>query len=134
MSEAKQRYSKQRETIYNVLINDQSHPSVDAIYMKVRQIIPDISLGTVYRNLNLLADQGKIARLNFDDGVVHFDGLMKPHYHLVCQECGSVEDVFVDEETMNEFIQRIQKDNISQISKVDILFHGTCGQCLKKKS
>lgn len=57
MSQMKLRYSKQRETIYQVLMEDGSHPNVDTIYTNVKKIIPDISLGTVYRNLNLLADQ-----------------------------------------------------------------------------
>ena len=54
MSDTKLRYSKQRETIYEVLREDPSHPNVDTIYMNVRQIIPDISLGTVYRNKSFI--------------------------------------------------------------------------------
>ena len=68
MAEPKLRYSKQRETIYDVLKNDETHPNVDTIYMNVRKVIPDISLGTVYRNLNLLADQKRILRLDVGDG------------------------------------------------------------------
>ena len=67
MSETKMRYSKQREIIYEVLKNDMSHPNVDSIYINVKKIIPDISLGTVYRNLNLLANQKKILRLDIGD-------------------------------------------------------------------
>lgn len=57
MAKIKTRYSKQRETIYHFLQNDYSHPTVETVYFHIKKTIPDISLGTVYRNLNLLADQ-----------------------------------------------------------------------------
>ena len=134
MPEAKTRYSKQRETIYEVLKKDESHPNVDSIYMNVRNIIPDISLGTVYRNLNLLADQGRINRLDIGDGVVHFDALTTPHFHFVCDECGTVEDMFLSEDDVDQFINELNAKNGHQINSLDIIFHGTCQGCLRKKS
>ena len=109
MSDTKLRYSKQRETIYEVLREDPSHPNVDTIYMNVRQIIPDISLGTVYRNLNLLADQKRILRLDVGDGAVHFDARLEPHYHMVCDECGSIQDLFLDETLISPLSIRFNK-------------------------
>lgn len=134
MNEAKLRYSKQRETIYEVLKEDLSHPTVDTIYMNVRKLIPDISLGTVYRNLNLLADQKRINRLNVGDGVVHFDAYIEPHYHLVCDQCGSIKDLMLDDALLSPLIDKVQEISKEQIYSADILFHGTCHQCLKKKS
>ncbi len=134
MSETKMRYSKQREIIYEVLKNDMSHPSVDSIYMNVKKIIPDISLGTVYRNLNLLANQKKILRLDIGDGVVHFDARITPHYHLICDECGEIKDLFLDESLISVFIDKVQKESDEHIHNIDIVFHGTCQNCLKKKS
>lgn len=134
MSETKMRYSKQREIIYEVLKNDMSHPNVDSIYMNVKKIIPDISLGTVYRNLNLLANQKKILRLDIGDGVVHFDARITPHYHLICNECGEIKDLFLDESLISVFVDKVQKESDEHIHNIDIAFHGTCQNCLKKKS
>lgn len=133
MAETKLRYSKQRETIYTVLKEDSTHPNVDRIYMNVRKIIPDISLGTVYRNLNLLADQKRILRLDVGDGVVHFDARIEPHYHLVCDECGSIQDLFLDESLISPLIDKVQDICDDQIHSAEILFHGTCRHCSKKK-
>lgn len=134
MSDTKLRYSKQRETIYEVLREDCSHPNVDSIYVNVRKIIPDISLGTVYRNLNLLADQKRILRLDVGDGTTHFDARIDPHYHMVCDECGSIQDLFLDESLITPLIDKVQDICDDQIHSAEILFHGTCRHCLKKKS
>lgn len=134
MAEIRQRYSRQRETILNVLKNDCTHPNVDSIFMKVREIIPDISLGTVYRNLNQLADNHDIIKLDFGDGVVHFDATTKPHYHMVCDHCGEVEDVFIDEAIIKTLNKNVRKDSDVHITQTDILFHGVCRKCLKKQS
>lgn len=101
--------------------------------MNVRQIIPDISLGTVYRNLNLLADQKRILRLDVGDGAVHFDARLEPHYHMVCDECGSIQDLFLDETLISPLIDKVQQVCDDQITSAEILFHGTCRHCLKKK-
>lgn len=130
----KLRYSKQRETVFEVLKNDCTHPNVDTIYMQVKQIIPDISLGTVYRNLNLLTAQKRILRLDIGDGTVHFDALTKPHYHLICDKCGEIIDLFLDEEFFVPLITKVQEKCDVQINNMDILFHGQCHKCLGKNS
>lgn len=134
MAEGKLRYSKQRETIYEILQKDNTHPNVDTIYMNVKKVIPDISLATVYRNLNLLAEQNKILRLNVGDGAVHFDARMTPHYHMVCDQCGAVSDIFLDDETIAPLIDKVQSICEEHIYSAEILFHGTCKNCLKKES
>lgn len=126
------RYSKQRETIYQVLKNDNTHPNVDTIYMHVKQEIPDISLGTVYRNLSLLAEQKRILKLDVGDGVVHYDARMEPHLHFVCEDCGAIEDLFVDESIMRDLISGVQQGSDKKITSVDILFHGKCEECCYK--
>lgn len=134
MSETKMRYSKQRETIYEVLKDDCTHPSVDAIYTKVKKRIPDISLGTVYRNLNLLADNKRINRLDIGDGVIHFDARTDPHLHMVCDECGLIQDIVCHDSTLLELINKVNRHSEHEIHSADIIFHGTCSHCLKKKS
>lgn len=133
MTETKIRYSKQREAIYQVLKQDHTHPNVDTIYINVKKEIPDISLGTVYRNLNFLVEQKRIKRLDCGDGVVHFDAIITPHYHMVCDKCGTICDVMLDENIVQSFIDNVYKQTGEHIHGVDLLFHGICQQCQKKK-
>ena len=88
------KYSRQREAIKDFLMTRNDHPTADVVYSNVRTEFPNISLGTVYRNLTLLADLGEIARLRVGDGVDHFDADTSPHYHFVCSDCGSVIEKF----------------------------------------
>ena len=90
------KYSRQREAIKDFLMTRNDHPTADVVYSNVRTEFPNISLGTVYRNLTLLADLGEIARLRVGDGVDHFDADTSPHYHFVCSDCGSVIDSEMD--------------------------------------
>ena len=90
------RHSRQRELIKSFLETRKDHPTADTVYRNVRNQNPRISLGTVYRNLTLLAEEGEIRRLNVGDGVDRFDGDVSPHYHFVCQKCGQVLDLQID--------------------------------------
>jgi len=86
------RSTKQKRVIYEILANTDSHPTADWIYEQARQQIPTISLGTIYRNLQLMADENKILELNYGKGQSRFDGNPQPHYHFVCEKCGRVWD------------------------------------------
>lgn len=113
------------------LMSRKDHPTADIVYMNVRQQNPNISLGTVYRNLTLLADIGEIKRLRLGDGVDHFDADTSPHYHFVCSECGSVTDLKMD-----------SIENITEIAGAGFngrieghvtYFYGTCEHCIKQQ-
>mgnify|MGYP002774779458 CR=1 FL=1 len=88
-----QRYSKQREEIYSVLVNTKTHPTAEWIYEQVRAIDPSISLGTVYRNLGQLCEQGKAIIVETADKKTHYDGCVSEHGHYVCERCGRVFDL-----------------------------------------
>jgi len=88
-----QRYSRQRESIINYLRSTKEHPTAETVYQHVREELPKVSLGTVYRNLSQLASAGEILRFTSIDGVDHFDADTHTHYHFVCNECGSIQDV-----------------------------------------
>ena len=90
------KYSRQRQIIKDFLITRKDHPTADTVYMNVRNEHPNISLGTVYRNLSLLADLGEIQRLRFGDGVDHYDADTSEHYHFICTKCGSIIDLKTD--------------------------------------
>ena len=91
------KYSRQRESIKANLMSRRDHPTADALYASIREEFPNISLGTVYRNLNLLVETGEILKLTCGNGPDHYDGNATPHYHFVCRECGQIYDIDLDE-------------------------------------
>ena len=122
------KFSRQREAVLVYLRSTKSHPTAEQIYQKVRQEFPKISLGTVYRNLNLLADHGEIIRLNCGDGVEHFDAMTEPHNHFICRHCGSVKDLefFSD----SDLDSQADAEFPGKIEGHEIYFYGTCEDCL----
>ena len=122
------KFSRQREAVLVYLRSTKSHPTAEQIYRKVRQEFPKISLGTVYRNLNLLADHGEIIRLNCGDGVEHFDAMTEPHTHFICRHCGSVKDLefFSD----SDLDSQADVEFPGKIEGHEIYFYGTCEDCL----
>lgn len=90
------KYSRQREAIKTFLGCRYDHPTAETVYLNIREEFPNISLGTVYRNLSLLADIGEIQKLSTGIGPDRFDGNPAPHYHFICKHCGSVLDLKVE--------------------------------------
>ncbi len=125
------KYSRQREVIKNFLMTRKDHPTADVVYMNVRKIYPSISLGTVYRNLQLLSELGEIKKLNVGDGVDHFDADTSPHYHFICKECGSVIDLQMGNIDTIKDIAGVNFDG--QIAGHITYFYGICGNCCKKE-
>lgn len=126
------KYSRQRQVIKDFLMTRKDHPTADVVYMNVREQYPNISLGTVYRNLTLLADIGEIQRLRVGDGVDHFDATVEPHYHFVCNKCGSVIDLEMDS---IETIKDIAGMNFNgSIEGHVTYFYGVCGDCCAVRS
>lgn len=124
------KHSKQRDMIKAFLMERKDHPTADVVYMNVRQQNPNISLGTVYRNLTLLADIGEIQRLHLGDGVDHFDADISPHYHFVCNKCRSVIDL---EMKSIESIMDIANETFDGLITGHVTyFYGTCGNCTKE--
>lgn len=120
--------SRQREKILEMLRNTKSHPSAGEVYDAVREEIPNISLGTVYRNLAKLSDMGQILRLDIGCGTEHFDGDVSPHYHIVCRGCGKITDVFEYAENLNRIAE---KHFGGEIESHSLIFFGECEKCLK---
>ncbi|MCD7725320.1 MAG: transcriptional repressor [Clostridiales bacterium] len=124
------KYSRQRQLIKEFLMSRKDHPTADVVYMNVRQDDPNISLGTVYRNLTLLADIGEIQRLRVGDGVDHFDADTSPHYHFICSECGSVIDLKMD--NIDSIIDIAGMNFDGKIQGHVTYFYGICGNCHHK--
>lgn len=121
--------SRQREAILEVLQNTRAHPTADRIYEEVRKNIPNISLGTVYRNLAKLSDENIIIKVGFGSGIEHFDGNPRPHYHVMCTECGAIEDI--EAEPLNELNLWASRLFKGEIYKHSAMFFGKCEKCKK---
>lgn len=124
------KHSKQREMIKDFLLSRKDHPTADVVYMNVRQQNPNISLGTVYRNLTLLADIGEIQRLRLGDGVDHFDADISKHYHFICNHCSKVIDLEMQDidSVMDVASQRFNGMITGHIT----YFNGLCEDCMKE--
>lgn len=123
------RYSHQREEILKYLSTRKDHPTADTVYTALRQQLPNISLGTVYRNLTMLADSGEILRLRLGDGVDHFDYDTSPHYHFICEKCGAVMDLQM--ENIDCVMDAAQKGFAGEIHGYVTYFYGLCNTCCK---
>ncbi|MFW5976477.1 MAG: Fur family transcriptional regulator [Bacillota bacterium] len=130
MKKSKKRMTKQRKKIMEVLKNTNSHPTADEIYDKVKKDIPNISLGTVYRNLNVLADMGEIMILDYGSSYSRFDGNPENHYHFKCEECGNVFDV--EFEVLDNLNEKINSSTPYKVSYHRLEFYGICPDCQKQ--
>ena len=114
---AAMKYSRQRESIKHYLMTTKEHPTADTVYMHVKKEFPNISLGTVYRNLNLLTDIGEAVKISTPNGGDRFDGRLEPHNHFK-----SIEEV-----------NRLAAENFDGIiQSSSMLFYGECSDCIKK--
>lgn len=127
------KYSRQRASIKEYLNSTLEHPTADTVYLHIKEEFPNISLGTVYRNLNLLADIGEAVKITTPNGGDRFDGRTDPHYHVVCTSCGNVSDLKLDAEHIGEINQLADRHFEGSINSHTLLFYGTCPECLKKK-
>lgn len=122
--------SRQRDAILESLRNRYDHPTADMVYESVRKEIPNISLGTVYRNLALLEEQGQIMKLCYSEGPDRFDGNPKPHYHFICNDCGKVLDM--PSESMREIQAIAERSFGGKIERHEAYFYGRCEACAGK--
>lgn len=124
------KYSRQREAIKEYLSQTKEHPTADMIYLKIREKYPNISLGTVYRNLNFLAEKGEIIKLDGMDGSDRFDGRTKPHYHFLCNKCQKLMDL--EMESIDHINEIAGKGFSGKIEGHVTYFYGQCPECLDK--
>lgn len=121
------KYSRQREAIKEFLMERKDHPTADMVYLGLLEKFPNLSLGTVYRNLTLLSDTGEINRLRLGDGVDHFDGNTMPHYHFICEKCGRVMDL--EAKGLDAFVDLADSDFSGRIKGHVTYFYGECPDC-----
>jgi len=125
----------QRQVIFEEITKMNSHPTADEIYEKVRQRLPKISMGTVYRNLDILASSGLINKVEPGHSQMRFEGNLKDHYHVTCIRCGKVEDAKV--EPLGDTLQNLESA-LGRMTKHGIFAHklefiGLCRECFEKE-
>ncbi len=121
------RNTKQRSLILKIINDSSDHLNTDQIYNIARKNIDNISLGTVYRNLNQLVETKKIMRIKTNEGLDRFDNLNVKHHHFVCDKCHNIIDIF-DKINLN-----LTNINGNIVTDYEIKFRGICRDCIKKE-
>ena len=117
----------QRQAVFRALHRNQVHPSAEAVYAEVAHDMPTISLRTVYQTLGDLAEMGEILQLELGTGAARFDPNIDPHHHLVCERCGLVRDVVVEQAEIRPTVT--PENEGFRIIGTEIVFRGLCADC-----
>ncbi|WP_167628725.1 Fur family transcriptional regulator [Listeria valentina] len=132
LHDASYKLTPQREATVRVLLEDEKeHLSAEEVFMRVKEIAPDTGLATVYRTLELLTELRVVDKINFGDGVSRFDlrkeGAKHFHHHLVCLECGSVEEI--QEDLLEEVEKVVEAKWHFLVKDHRLTFQGVCSKC-----
>lgn len=129
---AAKRYSKKREAILALIQGTEVHPSADWVYQQLKPHYPDLSLGTVYRNLTAFREEGAITSVGVVQGQERFDGNVSLHTHFICRTCGRVEDFHLlapPEELTHQAAQQYG----GRVERYQLTFEGVCTDCLEEE-
>ena len=123
---------RKRNAILAYLKETKSHPSAEMVFSRLKPEIPDLSLGTVYRNLSMFKQQGTIMSLGAVNGVERFDYNTAPHVHFMCSTCDNVLDL-PNMEVPEQLIQTAAKETGGQVDACQLSFTGVCKECVEKE-
>ncbi len=124
------RLTTQRQIIFEELAKVKTHPTASELYDMVRKRLPRIGLGTVYRNLELMADSGMILKIEVGGTQKRFDATTTLHYHIRCASCGKVDDI--DVPVISELVSRAESATSYQLTGHHVEFTGICPSCLSE--
>ena len=129
---ARKNFSRKREAILQTICGTKTHPSAEWVYNDLKEEYPNLSLGTVYRNMGMFKEMGLIQSVGHVNGQERFDGNVKPHPHFICSECSAVEDI--DDIDYNQQADlQIEKSHGHEVFHHKIYFYGVCNKCKAKK-
>ena len=117
----------QRDLVRQAVFDMKRHVTADEVYEFLKKTHPSIGKGTIYRNLDILVEEGKVRRVDVAKGPVRFDFTLKNHYHAQCIRCGEVSDVDIAE--VDGLISQIRNKHGMDFLSYDIAFKGICKQC-----
>lgn len=123
--------SKQRDKILELLRSTGSHPTATWLYDRLKKEFPDLSMGTVYRNLNILIEQGLVHKIDFGSTFDRYDANINPHYHFICEQCGSIIDLNIP--MYEEINKKVEESTNFKAQRHRIEFFGLCDKCSAEK-
>lgn len=129
--EVVRKHSKKRDAILECIRSTKSHPTAEWVYRQLKPSFPDLSLGTVYRNISMFKEENVIQSIGVVNGLERFDYRTEPHTHFVCTDCGQVLDL--DHVTLPQSVLDEAADGGS-ITSYQLQFTGICPQCNQKRS
>jgi Fur family peroxide stress response transcriptional regulator len=121
------RYSKQRERLLELLRSSRNHPTASGLYDRLKADFSRLSLGTVYRNLSILMEQGLVKKIDSGSAFDRYEADTTPHYHLICQQCGNIIDF--PELHLPEINVTINRKTGFEIHHYRFDFFGICHEC-----
>ena len=125
------RQTVQKSLVLAAVQNLRGHVTADEVYDYIHNVHPSVGKGTVYRNLNLLADEKQIRRIAISDGPDRFDFTLADHYHVKCICCGKVSDVDMD--VLPDLCGQIRDTHGMKFLGYELLFHGVCPECQEEE-
>ena len=124
-----QRFSHQRERIYQTVLERRDHPTAEMVYQQLKPEMPRLSLGTVYRNLQQMAREGRLVELG--GPVARFDAMTRPHTHFHCRTCGALLDL--ESVPYDEALDRTAAARGYQVAGHSLIFTGACPRCAEQE-
>ena len=126
--ETRRKNSKKRQAILDALCATKEHPTAEMLYHQLKPRFPELSLGTVYRNLALFQNKGLIRSVGVVLGLERFDGNTQPHVHFICTGCGEILDL-TSLQVPVELASQVARETGAHVNQAILSFHGLCGSC-----
>lgn len=120
--------TKQRKVVYEIVSSSKNHMTAEEIYEKAKKILPNIAIGTIYRNLSFLTSDKKIRRIPVPDSADRYDGLLISHEHLMCESCGSLTDIEL--KGLREFLENASG---VKLTGYELILKNICNKCEKEE-
>ena len=121
------KFSRKRNAIPSALHESTEHPTAEMLYARLKPEFPDLSLGTVYRNLAMFKQEGVVASVGVVGGQERFDGWTEPHSHFICEQCGSVSDI--DCKAGDGLCEAVSESFGVSATRYELTFRGLCAAC-----
>ncbi len=126
------KYSSQRQKIISILSGARIHPTASMLYDEIKKDIPNVSMGTVYRNLKVLIEQGIVKKLDFGTSSDRFELKRDPHHHFICKVCEGITDIEIPKDI--SLIPKLEDSYNFSIQSCDMVFYGVCENCKNKET
>jgi len=123
------KFSRKRNAILGALRASKEHPTAEMLYAQLKPEYPDLSLGTVYRNLAMFKEEGTALSVGVVDGQERFDGWTEPHSHFICEGCGSVSDI--ECKAGDGLCEAVSERFGVRATRYELTFRGLCAACMK---